>query len=262
MQRAFLFLIIHRYIRYIGLLAWLTLALLVFLFPFSFTAAETTGVWQTLCWWFTQSAGKLGTLIIILVTSFCYTIRFTSYRDKMWTFAKSVSALLIFIGALAFINEHLTKPLLKEPRPSHVFMLKQTFKMAELDSLYGLSKAERVIYFNQLVQNKADVFAHINGKVLSHWVEEAGYSFPSGHTFNAFLLATVMSFSLYHANNQSLHPYFFVPYVWALLVGLSRVALGAHTPLDVTAGGALGLLIATLFIYFDSTRKLILHKKH
>lgn len=238
------------------------MASLVLLFPLSFTAANQVGIWQNCCWWFTQSAGKTGTLVIVLFTSFCYTIRFTRYREKLWTFTKSVAALLIFIGGLAFVNEHLTKPLLKEPRPSHLFMLGQTLQLSALDSLYNLSKEQRVVYFKTLTDNSADAFSGIDSRILLHWVEEAGYSFPSGHTFNAFLLATIMSFSLYHASNKRLHAYFIWPYIWAVGVGISRVALGAHTPLDVLAGGGLGLLIATVFIYFDTTRKLIIHKKY
>jgi undecaprenyl-diphosphatase len=64
------------------------------------------------------------------------------------------------------------------------------------------------------------------------------FSFPSGHTAAAFLLAsnTVLH---YGAIGSPL-------YVWACCVGLSRVALGVHFPTDIIAGMVLGTSIACL----------------
>ena len=60
------------------------------------------------------------------------------------------------------------------------------------------------------------------------------YSFPSGHTTEAFAFATAMALTFRKW-------YFIIPvYTWAFLVGISRMNLGTHYPSDVLAGIILG----------------------
>ncbi len=58
------------------------------------------------------------------------------------------------------------------------------------------------------------------------------FSFPSGHTAAAFVMAGLAG-HLY----PTLTP---VLYVWASLVGISRIFLGVHFPTDVLVGACLG----------------------
>ncbi|MDD2722472.1 MAG: phosphatase PAP2 family protein [Methylovulum sp.] len=62
------------------------------------------------------------------------------------------------------------------------------------------------------------------------------FSFPSGHTSAAFMMATLVGYFF---------PVFMIPlYGWALLVGFSRVVLGVHFPTDTLVGCILGVSTA------------------
>jgi membrane-associated phospholipid phosphatase len=85
--------------------------------------------------------------------------------------------------------------------------------------------ADRARPFNLLLETK-----------VIGW-KAAGLSFPSGHTTQSFFIATITI------------NYFHLPlitalalYAVALMVGITRVYLGAHYPRDVMAGAILGLI--------------------
>jgi undecaprenyl-diphosphatase len=69
-------------------------------------------------------------------------------------------------------------------------------------------------------------------------LSEAGSSsFPSGHTLEAFAMATVLS--ILFSGKKIVIPLF----IWATLVAYSRMALGVHYPSDVFAGMVIGVLV-------------------
>lgn len=67
-------------------------------------------------------------------------------------------------------------------------------------------------------------------------------SFPSGHTVTAFALATAIS---------HLWPRLSIPaWIFAIAIGISRIAIGAHYPSDVLGGAFIGTFSVYLILYY------------
>lgn len=79
--------------------------------------------------------------------------------------------------------------------------------------------------------------AHIVGKPL-----KIG-SFPSGHTQLCFSSAVILS-KEYKKSWRFLYP-------WAFMVGLSRIYIGAHFPIDVMIGGLIGYLSGKALLCYN-----------
>ena len=73
-----------------------------------------------------------------------------------------------------------------------------------------------------------------------------GRSFPSGHTSQVFFMATLMA-PHFHASTWAV----FLLYAIALLVGITRMYVGAHYPRDVLAGAILGSAWGLLGVLVD-----------
>jgi membrane-associated phospholipid phosphatase len=70
-------------------------------------------------------------------------------------------------------------------------------------------------------------------------VPPAGLSFPSGHAIVAFGIAVLLAPYLRG-------PWRVAVFALAALVGVARIYLGAHNPLDVVAGAGAGMLLGAL----------------
>ncbi|MBR6271834.1 MAG: phosphatase PAP2 family protein [Lachnospiraceae bacterium] len=88
------------------------------------------------------------------------------------------------------------------------------------------------------VSDKIQLLRKIDTSADAMDVAAQGYSFPSGHSMGAATLYGSLAF--YKKKNKILRV---LAIVLPLLVGFSRVAVGAHFPTDVIVGWALGAIV-------------------
>lgn len=88
--------------------------------------------------------------------------------------------------------------------------------------------------------DRARPFLAIENARVVGW-REPGRSFPSGHSAQILFMATLLS---HHFNPSWLTGFFL--YAIAILVGFTRMYVGAHYPRDVLGGAVLGLVWGAL----------------
>jgi membrane-associated phospholipid phosphatase len=76
--------------------------------------------------------------------------------------------------------------------------------------------------------------------------KESGRSFPSGHTSQIFFMAALLSHQLKPDSGQVI-----ALYLIALLVGFTRIYVGAHYPRDVLGGMLLGSVWGVMLVLID-----------
>lgn len=84
-------------------------------------------------------------------------------------------------------------------------------------------------------------------------VEKDPYSFPSGHTTNAFALATAfgLNWKIQFFKKNIKLIWFLIPL--AAIIGFSRIYIGVHYPFDVLFGAIIGIIIGLIVTKIGNT---------
>lgn len=141
-----------------------------------------------------MSGGKFGApvlgviLLVILISREGLGVR------RKWT--ESVIFLIVsivLVGGGAAVNEHVVKGEFKVPRPNIVWLAGDNgagpLGMTANDFYQtGDKQSRREPLLSVLNQQPAPVL--LSESIKTHWVEETGYSFPSGHAFSAMFFAS------------------------------------------------------------------------
>lgn len=152
--------------------------------------------------------------------------------------------ILVFAILFGQVVKSITKSSVAQSRP-YVLWFEQEYQVD--DSLFYLlsKKAKKAVLDEKLVNNSA-----IPSWLRYHWKNETGYSFPSGHALFAstwaFLALLILGF-----NRHRLIVSAFI--LWAILIDISRLALGMHYPVDLIGGILLAWI--TVFISYFFAKK-------
>lgn len=164
-------------------------------------------------------------------------------RQRLRETGAMVFALLLFLGGGAELNEHVVKPYFASPRPDIVEMADRGVLPISPQRFYEIGgKGDRRRYLSGVLDDGRRVELRLSPSVRAHWLEETGYSFPSGHSTASMLVATfflcVGSVTLRGRRALALLP--LLP--WALMVCFARPVLRVHRPIDITLGAIQGTL--------------------
>lgn len=251
---------LHRFFFICVLIAWLAVVLVVFATPVAFSGSRKDQSAAPFWYWFSESGGVIGSTILIIAISFALMLAFDKWWKRLLAPLVSFLAFAILLGSLAYMNEHFVKTSVKAHRPSHRYLTSALG--IDIENFYKMDESDRSRILSWETCVHPEKTSDIYPLVLNHWIHESGYSFPSGHSQNAFLLATIVAFIIYINAKEKLRYLAMIPLVWAALVCISRVAIGIHTSYDVTAGSALGMMTATVIILSGIPQRFLQRNRH
>lgn len=114
------------------------------------------------------------------------------------------------------------------------------FRSLSVEVIFGTITLWLQVEIIKVLTDRARPFLALQGTRIIGW-KERGRSFPSGHTAQTFFLMTLLShyFPLGISGTLAL-------YAVALMVGFTRIYVGAHYPRDVIGGAVLGFVWGVL----------------
>lgn len=199
-------------------------------------------------------------LITLVLVAVLGTRRRLSVDYRLKEAIAVIGTVIVFAGGGAMLNEHFVKTRFETPRPNVVWLAEQPTSVEmgfTTEAYYARAYLDDRSGFMKRAAYAAN--ANVPRIVADHWASEPGYSFPSGHAYASFFIATFFLFfaTSFVSSSRQLIFYLLVP--WAALVSLSRVLLHVHRPIDITVGAVQGLIVGILAWLFVRTviRKLV-----
>ncbi len=180
----------------------------------------------------------------------------------MLFFKKTRKAGVICLGSLlimTLLNNELLKPLIERPRPYNLARLPEATKevidyYAAKGKTVDASKYDWVGFFGR-IDWTIDRFPGLAEKWNAGYVfpevidrmSPKSLSFPSGHTSSAFTFALALTLAVRKFfTKKTTSIVAAVAFVFAALMGISRVYVGVHYPSDVIMATFVGLVYALI----------------
>jgi len=208
---------------------------------------DLTRTFSQLAYWLSQSGGKFGAPVVAVLMLALLVTRGGITFPRRWKETGIVVLIaVICAGGGAALNEHIVKEQLKIPRPNIIWLAGENGSGPvgmTPDNFYAIGNKQARGKSLAKVLRKIPKPVPLSASIEAHWIEETGYSFPSGHSFSAMFFATflMMIAATYLTTKRLWMFYTLLP--WALAVSYSRPILRVHTPIDITVGGLQGVAL-------------------
>ncbi|MBX7042845.1 MAG: phosphatase PAP2 family protein [Ignavibacteria bacterium] len=238
----------NRFIYTSALLFVALLALLVFTFPLGFSSYRNTDSLAPFWYFVTESGGFIGSILIVAALSAYLYFHFRTSGKRMRYLAEFIGFLIFIELATLALSQLYTKEIVREPRPSQLYFVEKGVIENGGKEFFTMPMKEKEVYLRQRTELRISEFSDVYPPILSSWSGDTTFSFPSGHAQSSFFLGTAMAFIVYNVVPRRKRYLALIPLSWALLVSLSRVVIGVHFPVDVTAGAIAGAAFALMLI--------------
>ncbi|WJW80596.1 phosphatase PAP2 family protein [Moellerella wisconsensis] len=181
----------------------------------------------------TNTAGKPWSIITSLLL-LLLTLWLIRPRGKQW-----IKWVIVMTGCIVIAQGLKVgiKNSVQTPRP-YVLWLEQQYNISP-NQFYAQDRQQRKVLIKQLTSNVSD----IPQWQLTHWQNETGYSFPSGHTLFAAGWALLL-IGLFWQRGYYLWSIALA--VWAESVIVSRLVLAMHWPSDILLSIAINAVLAVI----------------
>lgn len=228
------------------IISYIILVLIVCLFPIGFSEYRSSDSLAPFWYWITMTGGVYGSAVIILFLLIYLHVHFKK-KSKKLTNVYFLTGIVIAVQILSAASTlYFVKDVFHNPRPSQLYFVEKGFIEKGGKVYFAMPPDEKKIYLQKRIDDNAGKLEDIYPPILNSWINDNGFSFPSGHAQTSFFLGSILAFVIYKTYSQKY--YFIYPLVWAILVGVSRVVIGVHYPFDVSAGAFIGLVTGLLII--------------
>ena len=244
-----------------GFIAFLITSAAAWIPPLSFSGFQTDQTFSRIWLLISDSGAHWGIGFAMLLATTLVATKHTGLKIRTLKAIQFLAGLFAILFTFALINEFVTKPAAGKHRPFVIKLEKEGLLIG--DELYGQgNKPERTRFLEKLFAENANhpLIQSVHPLVRRHWEVHTGFSFPSGHSQNAFLFAMILGYLIGELVSNGKR-WMWIPFLWAGAICLSRVALGVHSPLDITIGALTGALIGGLILKLGLLNKLIQEEK-
>lgn len=207
-------------------------------------------------WLFLSDFGNVyGVIAVITISSIFVAFTKRKLSAKLLTFVLCSLPIMLYLWGFAKLNENIIKTQAEVFRP-YVLVLEDAGLLSS-EKFYDLkTKAERSKFLKKIFADNEKSVKYIHPSIRDHWISETGYSFPSGHSLTAFAMYTLLAFIYLRSFRKPWRAIVILPLLLMILISVSRVAVGAHSAIDVSFGALSGWFVSSLIILTGFPKRL------